>query len=51
MHCFFLLFVFDFVKRSKINKLRIGQFRAKPADSHAQFAGQMELKQSPFVLP
>jgi len=33
-----------------MHKLRIGQFRAEPANCHAQFAGQVELKESPLVL-
>tara|TARA_R100001460_G_scaffold2063_1_gene7024 strand:- start:584 stop:724 length:141 start_codon:yes stop_codon:yes gene_type:complete len=45
-----MLFVFYFIKRSKMNKLRIGQLRAKPANSHAKLAGQEELKRSPLVL-
>jgi len=45
-----MLFVLDFIERSKINKLRIGQLRAKPAYSHAKLAGQKELKRSPLVL-
>ena len=33
-----------------MNKLRIGQFRAKPAHRHPEFAGQKKLKIEPAVL-
>jgi len=33
-----------------MHKLRIGQFRAKPAKRHPQFAAQEELKIEPTVL-
>tara|TARA_Y100000004_G_C8815690_1_gene369655 strand:- start:96 stop:278 length:183 start_codon:yes stop_codon:yes gene_type:complete len=48
--CVFLSFSFQLKIRSKMNKLRIGQFRAQLAHCHAKLAGQEKLKIEPAVL-